>query len=70
MLATRVEEISKPCVELALDAIGGEFGEQGAGCQTALKARGMSEEMALISCLTLKASIHCLENKSSMCRVA
>ena len=25
----RVEEISKPCVELALDGIGTEFGEQG-----------------------------------------
>ena len=27
-LATRVEEVSQPCVELALDAIGREFGEQ------------------------------------------
>ena len=29
MLATRVEEVRKPCVEVALDAIGREFGEQG-----------------------------------------
>ena len=28
-MATRVEEVSKPCVEFALDAIGREFGEQG-----------------------------------------
>ena len=27
--ALRVEEVSKPCVELALDAISREFGEQG-----------------------------------------
>ena len=29
MLDTSVEEVSKPCVEMALDAIGREFGEQG-----------------------------------------
>ena len=29
MLATRVEEVGRPCVELALDAIGREFGEDG-----------------------------------------
>ena len=29
MLATRVEEVRKPCVELSLDAIGREFGEHG-----------------------------------------
>ena len=28
-LAMRVEEVSKPCVELALDAIGRGFGEKG-----------------------------------------
>ena len=28
-MATTVEEVSKPCVELALNAIGREFGEQG-----------------------------------------
>ena len=27
MLATRVEEVSNPCVELTLDAIGRQFGE-------------------------------------------
>ena len=27
--ATRVEEVRKTCVELALDAIGSEFGEHG-----------------------------------------
>ena len=26
-LATKVEEVSKPCVELTMDAIGREFGE-------------------------------------------
>ena len=29
MSALRVEEVSKPCVELSLDAISREFGEQG-----------------------------------------
>ena len=29
MLATIVEEVRKPCVELTLDDIGREFGEQG-----------------------------------------
>ena len=28
-LAMRVEEVRKPCVELALDSIGRHFGEQG-----------------------------------------
>ena len=28
MLATRGEEVSKPCVELAIDVFGREFGEQ------------------------------------------
>ena len=29
MVAARVEEVRKPCVELALDVIGREFGERG-----------------------------------------
>ena len=28
-MAKRVEEVRKPCVQLAIDAIGREFGEQG-----------------------------------------
>ena len=32
MLAERVENVSKPCVELAWDVIGREFGEQGTRC--------------------------------------
>ena len=60
-LAMRGEQVSHPRVELVLDAIGRPF-----GCQTVAKAQDMSKKMALILCLTLRASIHCWESRSSM----
>ena len=59
--ATRVEDVSKPFVELSL--------ESRAGCPTVSKAQDMSRETALISCLTLRASIHCWVSRSSMSKV-
>ena len=38
-------------------------------CQTVSKAYNMSSEMALISFLALRTSIHCIESRSSMSRV-
>jgi len=43
--------------------------ETKAGCETVLNARDMYGEMALISCLTLRASIHSWEHRSSMFKV-
>ena len=68
MLAMGVEEVSKPCEEVALDAVGREFGEQG-GVTHCIKCLIMSRETAIISCLTLRASIHCWENSRSITRV-
>ena len=54
----RVEEVSKPFVELAMDAIGREFGEQGR-MPDCIKSTRYVQETALISCLILRAPIHC-----------
>ena len=52
---------------MALDTIG-ESLLSSAGCQTVSKARDMSRDMALISCLALRTSIHCWESRSSISR--
>ena len=57
----RVEEVSKPCVELSAESL-----ESKTGCPTLSKARDMPREMALISFLTLRASIHCWVSRSSI----
>ena len=51
-----------------MDTIEREFGEQGRD-QTIQKARDLSEEIALISCLALRTSIHCWESRSSKYRL-
>ena len=56
-MVMRLEEVNNPRVELALDSIGRQFGEQDRICQTVSKARDLSRETALISRLTLGASI-------------
>jgi len=66
MLVRRVEEVSNPRVELALHAMSLEIN---VGRWTLLTAQDMSKESALISCLTLRASIHCWESWSSMSKV-
>ena len=48
-LATRVDGVSNPRVELALDSIGRQFGEQDRMPDGTRKARDMSRETALFS---------------------
>ena len=43
--------------------------ESKAGCQTVLKAQDLSRETALISCLTLRVSVHCLVRRNSKSKV-
>ena len=49
---------------MALDTMGESLVSR-AGCQTTSKACDMSRDMALISCLALRISIHCWESRSS-----
>ena len=49
---------------MLLDTIGREFGEQG----RVSNAHDMSSDMALISCLVLRTSIHCWESRNSISR--
>ncbi len=58
MLTATGKEVHKPGVEISMDTIGGESGEQ-SGVPDVLKACDMSRETALISCLALRTSIHC-----------
>ena len=51
-MALRVEEVSKLCVALALEAITSL--KSRTGCQNISKARHLSKERALISCLALR----------------
>ena len=67
-LAMRVEKVINLRVQLpwipSADSL-----ESKARCQIVSKTRGMSRETALISCLTLRASIHCWESRSSMSKL-
>ena len=68
LLSTRVEEVTNPRVELALDSTGRQCGEQGR-MPDCMKDRDMSGETALISCLILRSSIHSWGSRSSMSKV-
>ena len=60
----RVEEVSQPCVELALDAIGREFGEQG-GMPDCIKRTKYVQR----DCPDLVSDILCWVSRSSMSKV-
>jgi len=63
-----VEEVRNPFVELALDATGGEFGEQG-GMPDSIESMIYVSREAQISCRTLRASIHCWMSRSTISNV-
>ena len=70
MLTTKVEEVSKPGVESALDAIGRGLGEKGGVPDYQMLKIGLnSNETALIPGLTLRASICCWVSRSSMSKM-
>ena len=58
MLTTGVVEVSKPREKVALDTISREFGDQG-GVPDCVNAQNLFREMAMISCLRLRACVHC-----------
>ena len=68
-LASRVEEISKPCVELALDAIGREFGEQGGMPKCIESSRYVQRDGPNLVSDIEGVPIHCWESRSSKSKI-
>ena len=64
-LTTRVEEVSNPRVELALDSIGRQFGEQGemSGC---IESSRYIQRKGTDLMSDVEGLHHCWESRSSM----